>query len=65
MTLINFEGKKVNVGETVRLKASTSGATNTMTVVTADYENDRLVLADAGGSMVSIAPDCWCLVYPE
>lgn len=65
MTLINYEGRKIVEGETVRLKAVNSEAMQVMKVVTVDYENDRLVLADADGSSVAIAPDCWCLVYPE
>lgn len=65
MTLINFEGRKVAEGEMVRLKAANSEAMRVMRVVTADYEGDRLVLADADGTAVAVAPDCWCLVYPE
>lgn len=62
MTLINYEGRKIVEGETVRLKAVNSEA---MKVVTAEYEDDRLVLADADGTAVAVSPVCWCLVYPE
>lgn len=65
MTLINFEGRKVKVGETVRLRSPNTMSMRTMTVVTADYDNDRLVLGDAEDKTVTVAPDSWCLVYPQ